>query len=111
MSDPKLLSLADEIEALVHAEVDRRLEAILGPLQAKIAEIGPILGGHAARLTKNEDRIEQVAKEPRVHINPEFIVPTPAVHVAPNIILPPRKPTNKTFTKQPDGSFKIEEIE
>jgi hypothetical protein len=121
MTAPIISSIVAEIRAAVEDGIERGT----APMRARIVEMGQAFADQVAknaalearclsleeRLAASEARIEQVAKEPRVHINPEFIVPTPAVHVSPNIQLPARKPTNKTFTKQPDGSFKIEERE
>lgn len=111
MTDQELQALADEIEATIDAKVAQTT----GTMQARIADLGRVVGEQAGEIqalkAENQalrERIEQVAKEPRVEIKPEFIVPTPAVHFAPTVqAAPPRPPADRVVKKQEDGSFRI----
>lgn len=121
MKNPALSALLDEMEAYIQVELDRRMGTILAQNEifvANFAEVGKALRAQKteiaalrAQLAAAQERIEQVAKEPRVQIQPAITVESPAVHFAPTVQVPARKPTKKTMTKMPDGSFKLEELE
>jgi hypothetical protein len=107
VKEAELLSLADEIQATVKHEVAK----LIGPLQARVAELGKAAASANAEVLELRARIEQVAKEPRVHIEPQFIVPVPAVHVSPVLHPPARKPMKRTLKPAAGGGYVIEDGE
>lgn len=114
MNAQALAALAAEIRATVRAEVMREMQEFLASRDADRIEIAGLkdrIASLEASDAAHGKRIEEVAAEPRVHVHPPVTVEAPAVHFAPTIQVPARKPVNKTLTKMPDGSFKLEEKE
>lgn len=105
MNERKIVFLADEIAATVKQVV----ETAFVPVRARITEIGAALASLNVTMTELQARIEQVANEPRVHIEPKFIVPTPTVNVSPVLRLPERKPVKRVLTPNAEGGFTVED--
>lgn len=89
MTEKELVELAQEIRATVKAEVAAAVEPMAKRQGELLAQVGELLGENVAlkeQLRVQKERIEAVAKEPRVIINPAAPVmppvPPSVVHVA-----------------------------
>lgn len=111
MTEQEAAALADEIEATVDAKV----AAALGPLQATLIELGGLVGKLQGENKALRDRIEAVAKEPRVVIEQPAILVPPAppanVFVPDPKPAPPRKLRKFQITGADGQTRTIEEVE
>lgn len=106
---------APEVEPEKQDDEDASMQKI--SLDINLKAPAPVVENHVT-VSPTPVHVENIVQPAAVQVNPEILVDVhpaevvpAAIHFAPTIQIPERKPVKKAFTKQPDGSFLIEERE